>query len=300
MIKKTRRNGTNSTKLFSTHLKLGVINDPQNHTRLSKLLRYRSAKNPDELFSLEHYVQNMKKGQEEIFYLGGETLESIKSSPLLEGLTKKGYDVLLLPEPIDEYTVTTIGKYDDKYTFRDISKEGLKLSENEEEKLKALKTEFAPVTEYLSKVLVDKVFRVEVSNKLDKTPCAILSQSWGYSANMERIMKAQALKDDRYNMPNSAKRVLEINPRHPIIKRLLNLVNTANTDGSTEDVAHVLYDVAVLNSGYSLSEPTQLTGRVNKLMAVSLNIDPDEEVEPEEWEELAEDDEEGEIFAEEL
>jgi HSP90 family molecular chaperone len=288
-------------KVFSTHIKLGVINDSQNKSRLSKLLRFRTAQNPDEFISLEQYVEKMKKDQEDIFYLGGETLESIKSSPLLEGLTKRGYNVILLPEPIDEYTVATLGKYDEKFGFKDISREGIKLSETEEEKLKALSTEYEPVTEYLKNILEDKVSKVEVSNKLAKAPCAILSQTWGYSANMERIMKAQALKDDRYSIPNTGKRVLEINPRHPIIKRLLNLVNDGNTDKATEDVAHVLYDIAVLNSGYSLSEPTHLTGRVNKLMAISLNIDPTAEVEEEVYEEPREEEKpKEENFADEL
>jgi len=226
----------------------------------------------------------MKKGQEEIFYLGGETLDSIKSSPLLEGLIKRGYDVLLLPEPIDEYTVSTLGKYDDKFSFKDISKEGLKLSESEEEKLKQLSVDFEPVTNYLKDVLQDKVLKVQISNKLANAPCAILSQSWGYSANMERIMKAQALRDDRYSIPSGGKRVLEINPRHPIIKRLLTLVSDSNTDDATEDIAHVLYDVAILNSGYSLNEPADLTGRINKLVALSLDID-NLEVEEEVFEE---------------
>jgi len=240
----------------------------------------------------------MKKGQEEIYYLGGETLESIKSSPLLEGLIKRGYDVLLLPEPIDEYTVATLGKYDDKFTFKDVSKEGIKLSESEEEKLKQLNVDFEPVTNYLKDVLKDKVSKVQVSNKLAKSPCAILSQSWGYSANMERIMKAQALKDDRYSIPSGGRRVLEINPRHPIIQRLLSLVGDGNTDESTEDVAHVLYDLAILNSGYSLSEPADLTGRINKLVAVSLDIDPTLEAEEEVFEDVDEEPQEGEPIEE--
>jgi len=226
----------------------------------------------------------MKKGQKEIFYLGGETLESIQSSPIVEGLTKRGYDVLLLPEPIDEYCVSSLGKYDEKFTFKDVSKEGVKLSEKEEEKLAALNTEYEPVTEYLKEVLSEKVSKVQVSNKLAKSPCAILSQSWGYSENMERILKAQALKDERYSVPGG-KRVLEINPRHPIVKRLLTLVKDGNTDDSTADVAHVLYDIALLNSGYSLTEPADLTGRVNKLMSVSLNVDPTLEPEEEVFEE---------------
>jgi len=275
-------------KTFATNLKLGVINDAQNKVRISKILRFRTAKDPEGFISLEQYVENMKKGQEEIFYLGGETLESVKSSPLLEGLTKRGYDVLLLPEPIDEYTVVSLGKYDEKFSFKDISKEGLKLSETEEETLKALSTEYEAVTDYIKEVLSEKVTKVQVSNKLARAPCAILSQTWGHSANMERILKAQALKDDRYLPPMSGKRVLEINPRHPIIKRLLTVVTDGNQDETTADVAHVLYDVAILNSGYSLPEPGDLTSRINKLVSISLQIDPNTEIEEEVYEETEE------------
>jgi len=270
---------------FSTSLKLGILHDSQNKTRLSKLLRFHSAKNGEKKISLEEYIEKMKKGQEVIYYLGGETLESVQNSPLLEGLTKRGYDVLLLPDPIDEYCISSLGKYDGKFAFTDISKEGLKLSASEEEKLKNLNEDFSPLTEYLKAVLSDKVSKVQVSNKLAKVPCVIVSQSWGYSANMERIMKAQALKDDRHSAHLSGKRVLEINPRHPIIKRLLELVQTDNTDNTTDDVANVLYDTAVLNSGYSVTNPSELTGRLNKMVASVMDVDPNEEAEEELFEE---------------
>jgi len=276
-------------EVFATNLKLGVLNDPQNKTRLSKLLRFSSAKNPDKKISFEDYVENMKKGQEDIYYLGGETLESIRDSPLLEGLTKRGYDVLLLTEPIDEYCIGSLGKFDGKFTFTDISKEGIKLSASEEEKLNELKQQFEPLTDYLKEALSEKVSKVQVSLKLAKAPCVIVAQSWGYSANMERIMKAQALRDDRFTAPISGKRVLEINPRHPIIKRLLEIVENEVTDDKTKDVAHVLYDTAVLNSGYALTEPSELTGRINKMMANSMEIDPDEVAEEEVFEEEVED-----------
>jgi len=205
----------------------------------------------------------------------------IKTSPLTEGLLKRGYDVLLLPEPIDEYCVGSLGKYDGKFDFKDISKEGLKLSDAEEEKLKELNTKFEPLTNYLREILSEKVTKVQISNKLSHSPCAIVSQTWGYSANMERIMKAQALKDERYMPAIGGKRILELNPRHPIVKRLLDIVETDSADPSTEDIAHVLYDVAVLNSGYALSEPSDLTGRINKMMSKSLEVDPNMEIEEE-------------------
>jgi len=276
-------------EVFGTNLKLGILNDPQNKTRLSKLLKFSSAKNPDKKITFEEYVENMKKGQEDIYYLGGETLESIRDSPLLEGLTKRGYDVLLLTEPIDEYCVGSLGKYDGKFTFTDISKEGIKLSASEEEKLNELKQQFEPLTDYLKEALSEKVSKVQVSLKLAKAPCVIVSQSWGYSANMERIMKAQALRDERFSAPISGKRVLEINPRHPIIKRLLEIVENEGIDDKTNDVAHVLYDTAVLNSGYALTEPSELTGRINKMMATSMEIDPDAVAEEEVFEEEVED-----------
>jgi len=271
-------------KTFSTSLKLGVLNDQANKNRISKLLRFHSARN-DALVSLESYIEKMKKGQTDIYYLGGETLESIKASPLLEGLLKRGYDVLLLPEPIDEYTIGALGKYDGKFTFTDISKEGLKLSATEEERLKEYTEKFSVLTDYLKNTLSDRVSKVSVSTKLVNVPCVIVSQSWGYSANMERILKAQALKDDRYSTYMTGKRVLEINPRHPIIKKLLEVVESAAEDETTVDIVNVLYDTSILNSGYAIASPSEVSGRINKLLASALQVDPSAEVEEEVFEE---------------
>jgi HSP90 family molecular chaperone len=269
-------------KSFSTSLKLGIINDSQNRARLSKLIRYNTAKNPDKLISLEDYVNNMKKSQKDIYYLGGENKETILQSPLLERLTKRGYDVLVLPDPIDEYTVSTLGKYDSKYNLVDISKDGLKLAEDEE-KQKNLKEEYKPLCEYLSGILTEKVSRVEVSTRLTKSPAALVSSTYAHSANMERILKAQALKDNRYMTTMGGKRILEINPRHPLIKKLLQDVVNDEASENTADIANVLYDSAVLNTGYALEKPKTLTDRVLKLVSQNLNIDPDEEVEEEEY-----------------
>jgi len=224
--------------------------------------------------------------------LGGETLESIIASPLLERLTKRGYNVLLLPEPIDEYCMNSIGKYDGKFAFQDISKEGLQLGAAEGEKVKEYTAQFESLTNYLMEVLKGKISKAQISSRLAKTPAAIVSSSWGYSANMERIMRAQALKDTRFQSPMEGQRILEINPLHPVIRKLLSVVEEGEQNEDTSDVVHILYNTAVLNSGFALSDPKDLTGRVAKLVAASLEIDPDLEVEVEEFDQLEEEEEE--------
>jgi len=281
-------------KVFATNLKIGLINDSQNRTRLSKLLRFYTAKNPEKQISLEEYVETMKSKQKDIYYLGGETKETILQSPLLERLTKRGYDVILMPEPADEYTIATLGKYDGKFPFVDVSKEGFKLEGDDKEKLDNLKLEYEPLTNYLKEVLADKVSKVEISNKLTKTPSALVSTTYGYSANMERIMKAQALRDKRYMSTLGSKRVLEINPRHPMIKQLLEDVKNDETSDALKDVANILYDTAVLNSGFVLEKPKDLTDRVLRMVAKNLEVDLDAKVEEEEFEEEEEVEQEGE------
>jgi len=269
-------------KEFGPNIKYGLTSDPTNRDRLSKLIRFPSSKTPEKFISFEDYVNNFRKGQEEIYYMGGESMESVKNSPYLERLTKKGYDVLLLTDPIDEYAVSTLGKYDGKYKLTDITKEGFKLSDDDEQKKKDLTTEFEPLATYLKEKLSDHVSKVEVSLRLTKTPATIAASSWGYSANMERIMKAQALRDERFLMRVGGKRVMEINPNHPVIKQLLSLVKDEKTDTTTEDIAHLLFDTAVLNSGYALEEPMKLTNRVTKLVSSALNLDPNQPVPEEE------------------
>jgi len=286
-------------KSYSANIKVGLISDTQNRTRLSKLLRFYTAKNTEKQISLEDYVQKMKKGQKDIYYLGGETKEAILQSPLMERLSKRGYDVIIMPDAVDEYSVTTLSKFDGKFPFVDISKDGLKLEGDDEEKLKSLKEEYQPLCDYLKTVLEDKVSKVEVSNKLTRTPSAIVSNTYGYSANMERILKAQALRDPRFFNTGSNKRVLEINPRHPMIKKLLEDVNNDETSDASVDAANVLYDTAVLNSGFTVEKPKDLTSRVLKMVSKNLNIDPNEEVEEEIFEEEVEEEEEEEKEEEE-
>jgi len=271
---------------YGTSLKLGVIQDIPNRERLSKILRFYSAKNigEDKRISFEEYVNDMKQGQEVIYYLGGENMDSLRRSPLLERLQKRGYDVLLLPDPIDEYAVSALDKYDRKYKFVDVSKDGLTLKEDEDLQ-KELDEKFKPLTEYMSQVLEEKVSKTSVSLRLAKTPAAVVAASFGYSPNMERVMKAQALRDERY-FRTDTKKILEINARHPIIKKLLSVVEANAQTEDTANLIQAMHDVALINSGFFLRDPSTLAERVNRMMANSLNLDPNEQIEEEAIEEL--------------
>jgi heat shock protein 90kDa beta len=263
---------------YGTNLKLGAIEDMSNRSRLVKLLRFHSNKHRDEPVSLEQYVKEMRAKQDQIYYLGGESREALAHSPYLEKLAKKGYDVLFLTEPIDEYVVQTVQKFDNKYKFVDVSKEGLKLDEDEEKELKELNEEFKPLTDFLKDEVAagsKYVEKVQLSTRLMQTPCALISSTHGYSANMERIMRAQALSDKRYKqyMTNQAKKTLEINPSHPIIKEMLRLVKEEQKEKARES-AEVLLETALISTGYAVEDPTVFAARVHRVLGNSLDIDP--------------------------
>jgi molecular chaperone HtpG len=259
---------------FGTNIKLGVIEDMNNRARLSKLLRFNTAKNRSKGINLDTYVSNMKEGQDEIYYLGGETKESIANSPFLGKLTKNGYDVLFLSEPIDEYVVQTMGKYDSKYKFVDISKEGLKLDEDESE-IKQQTEKFQPLLSFLKDNLSKHVDKVTISSRLSRSPCALISSTHGHSANMERIIKAQALSDKRYKSFAGGKKTLEVNPNHPIITELLEFITSDNKERAGR-VGQLLYETAVIELGYSLDEPTKFADHIHHMLADSLGVDTTE------------------------
>jgi len=265
---------------YHQFIKMGVIRDQSNRPRLAKLLRFHSAQSPEKMIGIESYVENMKEGQDEIYFIGGENKESLLKSPLLERLSKRGYDVLLFTNPMDEYVAMHLGKYDN-HKLTDISKEGLKLDESDKEQQENFKKEFEPLIDYLKETLKKQISSVEVSVRLSTSPCALVSSAWGMSANLERILKAQALSDksNMYNM--GAKKVFEINPRHPIIKQLLAVVENDDQNEETDDIVKMLYDSAALSSGYALEDPASLSTRLHRLVAHSLEISPDFEVEEE-------------------
>jgi heat shock protein beta len=264
---------------YHTNLKLGAIEDFTNRARIMKLLRFNTYNHPEKQISLDEYAEQMRPGQDKIYFLGGESNEVIRTSPLLETLTSKGYDVIFLTAPIDEYLVEVATKYEHgstKLKFADVGKEGLKVDADEEKKVKHMRETFKPLTEFLKKHLIGKFYAVKLTNRLRNTPCALVAAANSYSANMERIIKAQALGgDERMKHVAPVNKVLELNPHHPIIEELLRLVNEGQEDRAKE-AGQLLFDGAVVSSGFALEEPLSFSHRLYRALSQNLNIDTSE------------------------
>ena len=264
-------------KEFSKNIKLGVHEDTKNKDKLVKLLRFYTRNHKNEPISLDKYVEEMKESQKEIYYVSGESMESLENTPFLESLKKKGYDALLLVDPIDEYAIQKIDKYDEK-DLKCVTKEGFKLDEND----KVEDTEETKkLTEYFAKVLGNKVEKVVLSNSLVSSPCVLATNSYGWSANMQRLMKSQALKnDDPMTQFMMGKKVMEVNPSHRLVKFVNKHVMEGTTSEVTDETVHLMYDTSVNPSGFTLEDPQDYAQRVYKMMADRFGLDEDEYVEP--------------------
>lgn len=260
---------------YSKSIKMGVIEDNSNRSKLAKLLRYKSLKSPEKFISLEDYVSSMKTWQKDIYFIAGESIDAVKKSPFLEVASRKDVDVLYLVEPIDEYCFQHMADFDG-YKLQSVTKEGLKFSDEDEsvtkKRTKAYKETFKPLTKYLKELFAGKVSKVTVSQRVEKTPCVIVTSQFGNSANLERIMRAQTFSNNDNLKSMAATKTLELNPRHPLIVELNSLVKDAPDEQSTKDAAFLIYDTALLASGFTHEDPDAFADRMYRALATNLNV----------------------------
>merc|ERR1712054_695475 len=262
---------------FSKNIKLGIHEDTTQRAKVAELLRYSSSASGDEMCSLNDYVSRMKENQKDIYYITGESKDVVGSSSFVETLKKRGLECLYMTEPIDEYVVQQLKEFDGK-NLVSVTKEGLELPEDEEEKKKkeADKAKFEPLCKVMKDILDKKVEKVVVSNRLVSSPCCIVTSQYGWTANMERIMKAQALRDTSTMGYMAAKKHLEINPDHSIIENLRQRAEADKNDKSVKDLVLLLFETSLLSSGFSLEDPAVHARRIHRMIKLGLGIDEED------------------------
>lgn len=271
-------------KQFSPSLKMGAIEDEPNRGKIMKLLRFQSTKSDGELVTLEQYIENMKEWQNEIYYMAGDGLDKVEKSQFLEPFREKGVEVLYFVDPVDEYMAGHVSSFDSK-KLKNIATDSVKLKDDEEDedlitrREKFYKNKFKPLTKWLKKLFGQSVMRVSISNRLVSAPAIVSSAEFGHSANMERIMRAQAQAHGQHDFSMRSMRVLEINPRHPMILKLLEGAPPEDTEDDfvvaqeVEDAAWVLHEMALLNGGYPISDPVSHSARIMKFLQSQLSLE---------------------------
>merc|ERR1711865_797970 len=275
-------------KEFNKNLKMGCYEDDSNRSKISKLLRFHTTKSEDKMINLDKYLDRMQEGQESIYYMSGESLDTMKKAPALQMFLKKDLEVLMLSDHLDEPCIQKLADYEGK-KFVSIQKADVKLDESEEEKKRfsKLKDMYKPLTDWWKETLTEltekgamkdagvKIEKVEVSKRLTESPVVVVTSQFGYSAQQEKIMKAQAFQNKDQLSMMSGRKTLEINPNHPVVIDLLNKVKADKEDKAAVDSAAVLFQTALIESGYEIADPSALVKRVYRLMSKELGVDPD-------------------------
>merc|ERR1712232_1067293 len=294
-------------KEFNKNLKMGCYEDDSNRSKLSKLLRFATTKSEGKEISLDKYLDRMQESQESIYYMSGDLMDVMMKAPALQIFKKKDIEVLMLSDHLDEPCLQKLADYEGK-KFVSIQKADVKLDETEEEKKRfsKIKDMYKPLTDWWKETLTDltekgamkdagvKVEKVEVSKRLTESPVVVVTSQFGYSAQQERVMKAQSFQNKDQVGMMSGRKTLEVNANHPVIADLLSKVKADKDDKPALDTAQVLFQTALLESGYEIADPSALVNRVYRLMSKELGVDPDapvKEVEVPEGEEEAEEDE---------
>merc|ERR1712025_487148 len=235
---------------FGKNVKLGVHEDSGNRAKLSELLMFHSTKSGDEQTSLKDYISRMPESQKDLYYITGETKKAVETSPFIEKCKKRNYEVLFMIDPIDEYCVQQLKEYDGKKLVS-VTKEGLKFDESEEDKKawEELCADFEPLSKLMKEILGDKVEKVVMSERVTESPCVLVTGEYGWTANMERIMRAQALRDNSMSSYMASKKTMEVNPNHAIIKNLREKAEADQSDKTVKDLIWLLYDTSLLTSG---------------------------------------------------
>lgn len=256
---------------FGKLMKLGCIEDRENHKRIAPLLRFFSSHSEDYMISLDEYVANMKPDQKVIYYIAHDSVDGAKKLPFLEKFVEKNLEVLFLVDPIDEVALQSLKEYHEKQ-FTDISKEDLDLGDKDDVKEKEVKDAFGPTCDWIKKRLGDKVASVQISNRLSASPCVLVSGKFGWSANMERLMKAQSMGGDTSSLDfMKSRRVFEINPDHPVIKTLNGACKGSPDDEEALRAIDLLYDAALVSSGFTPENPAQLGSKIYGMMSMALS-----------------------------
>merc|ERR1712228_626181 len=295
-------------KEFNKNLKMGCYEDDSNRSKISKLLRFHTTKSEDKMINLDKYLDRMQESQESIYYMSGESLDTMQKAPALQIFKKKDIEVLMLSDHLDEPCIQKLADYEGK-KFVSIQKADVKLDETEEEKKRfsKLKNMYKPLTDWWKEKLTDltekgamkdagvKIEKVELSKRLTESPVVVVTSQFGYSAQQEKVMKAQAFQNKDQMSMMAGRKTLEVNANHPVVVDLLAKVKANKEDSAALDTAQVLFQTALIESGYEIADPSALVNRVYRLMSKELGVDPDAplkevEVPEEEEEEESEDD----------